>query len=289
MKKFVNLFIAAMVMCAGVGLTSCGEGSEGEDVITPVEKPEEKIETGHYTLDFDDIVVYCWPESKEKIDKDYEAYKQSVTEALKLNMSKEIKWSEIEAEKERVQKAFDGLKGFEYEVRAAFNIVKYPYGITLKAYKNGKSEAAIDFGKKDITCVKKMPEGTSQLYMVIESAEAAAPSTKEYCQKVRKLYADALKEVLPDAFEEVQGEKGMLNFYNLSNVAGDREELVEKLKKVCDVTVPTFTDEMMQKALEEFPKMHHVMMIELTSYDPFAPAPARSGKEICSRWIGELR
>lgn len=284
MKKFIHVLCVAAVMFAAVGMTSCGE--EGNEIVTP-EEPE-VVEMGHYVLSFEDIDVYHWPDSKEAIEQEYEAYKKTVIEALKLDTDKKYKWSEIEAEKDRLQKVFDGIKDFEYTVDAALNIVNYYGGITLKAYKEGKSEAAINFGQKKLKCLTTAPEGTtSQLYMVIESAEAAAPSAKEYCQKVRSLYADALKEVFTKDFDEVKGKDEMLNFYNLTNLSGDRDEVVKQIKDICDlVDLPALPDEVKQKAQEEFSKMRYLMKIDITSYDPYYHAPSKSDKQILTLTIG---
>lgn len=278
MKKFIHVLFAAAVMCVAASMTSCGE--EGSEIVTP-EKPE-VVEMGHYALSFEEIDVYHWPDSKESIEQKYEAYKKAMIETLKLDTDKKYKWSEIEAEKNRLQKAFDGIKDFEYTVDAALNIVTYHGGITLKAYKEGKSEAAINFGQKQLKCLTTAPEGTtSQLYMVIESAEAAAPSAKEYCQQVRTLYADALKEVFTKDFDEVKGKDGMLNFYNLTNLPGDRDEVVKQMQDICDlVEVPAIPDEVKQKALEEFSKMPYLLKIDITSYDPYYHAPSKSDKQI---------
>lgn len=68
MKKFIHLFISAMVLSVGVSLSSCGE--ESDDVITPEQKPVEKVEMGHYKLEFEKIKIYHWSDSQESIDKD---------------------------------------------------------------------------------------------------------------------------------------------------------------------------------------------------------------------------
>lgn len=279
MKKLADVLMAAVALFAAVCMTSCG----GDVTPEEPEKPE-VIEMGHYSLHFESIVVSNWPDPKESILKDYEAYKKTVTDALKIDTDKNYKWSEIEADKARLQKVFDGLSGFEYPVKAALNIITYHGGITLKAYKDGQSETAIDFGKKDITCIKDIPEGTSsQLYFVMESNEAEAPSAKEYCEKVRKLFADALKDVFTDEFDEVvtKGTVEKHTFYNLANYPGDRDEVVEKMRAICkDVEVPALPDEIKKKALEEYPKMNYLLTIAFTSYDPFVYAPAKSDKEI---------
>ncbi|MCQ2142088.1 MAG: hypothetical protein MJY83_07065 [Bacteroidales bacterium] len=279
MKKIIDVIMAAAVMFAAICMTSCGGNATPDEP----EKPEE-IEMGHYDLQFETISVNSWPDSKESILKDYEAYQKSVTDALKIDTGKKYKWSEIEAEKARLQKAFDELGGFEFKVKSALNIFTYYGGITFKAYKEGKSEAAIDFGKKEITCIKDIPEGTtSQLYFVMESAEAAAPSTKEYCEKVRKLFAEALKDVFTEAFGEVvtNGTMEKHTFYNLANFPGDRDEVVAQMKSICGlVEVPALSDEMKKKALEECPTMNTLLTIVFTSYDPFVYAPSKSDKKI---------
>lgn len=278
MKKLFNLTIAAVMMLAAVSMTSCGEKG------TPDEPGEpEVIEMGHYSLHFESLALSNWPDPKESILNDYEAYKKSVTDALKIDPDKQYKWSEIEAEKARLQKAFDGLPGFSFKVKSALNIFTYS-GITFKAYKEGQSAAAIDFGKKDITCIKDIPEGTtSQLHFVMESFEAAAPSTKEYCETVRKLFADALKDVFSEAFDEVvtKGTVEKHTFYNMANFPGDRDKVVEQMSEICKaVKVPALSDEIKQKALEEYPKMSRLLTISFTSYDPFVYAPAKSDKDI---------
>lgn len=279
MEKFANVIMAAAAMFAAVCMTSCGEKPSPDEPEEP-----EVIEMGHYSLQFESIDVNNWPDSKESILNDYEAYKKTVTDALKIDTDKKYKWSEIEAEKARLQKAFDDLPGFDFKVKAALNIFTYHGGITFKAYKEGQSEAAINFGKKDITCVKDIPEGTtSQLYFVMESFEAAAPSTKEYCEKVRKLFADALKDVFPESFDEVvtKGTVEKHTFYNLANYPGDRDKVVEQMNAICTaVKVPALSDELKKKALEEYPKMSNLLTITFTSYDPFVYAPSKSNKEI---------
>jgi len=278
MKKFTYVLFAAAV---AFGLTACGD----KGTTTPDEPDEpEVIEMGHYSLHFESLALSNWPDPKETILKDYEAYQKTVTDALKIDVDKKYKWSEIEADKARLQKAFDGLSGFDYKVKAALNIFTYYGGITFKAYKEGESNAAIDFGEKKITCIKDIPEGTtSQLYFVMESFEAEAPSTKEYCENVRKLFADALKDVFTEAFGEVvtkvTAEKH--TFYNLANYPGDRDKVVEQIHEICTgVKVPALSDELKQKALEEYPKMNNLLTIFFSSYDPFVYAPTKSEKEI---------
>lgn len=277
MKKISDVIMVAAAMFAAACMTSCGGN------ITPDEPDEpEVVEMGHYSLHFESLALSNWPDPKEAILKDYEAYQKTVTDALKIDTDKKYKWSEIEAEKARLQKTFDELPGFDFKVKSALNIFTYS-GITFKAYKEGQSAAAIDFGKKDITCIKDIPEGTtSQLYFVMESFEAAAPSTKDYCEKVRKLFTDALQEVFTDAFDEVvtKGTVEMHRFYNLANYPGDRDKVVEQMKAICDVEVPALSDEIKAKALEEYPKMNHLLTIAFTSYDPFVYAPTKSEKEI---------
>ena len=285
MKKITYMIMAAAVMSAAVGMTSCTEGNG--NTIKPEEpaKPEEIVEMGHYYLNFESIAVDSWPDPKESILNEYEAYKKTVTDALKIDTDKKYKWSEIEADKARLQKAFNDLSGFDFKVKSALNIFTYHGGITFKAYKEGNSEAAIDFGKKEITCIKDIPEGTtSQLYFVMESYETAAPSAKEYCMKVRKLFTDALKDVFTDAFDEVVTKTDIEKhtFYNLANYPGDRDKVVEQMKKICDIEVPALPDEIRQKALEEYPKMNYLLKISFTSYDPFVYAPSKSDKDILS-------
>ena len=278
MKKFTYVLLAAAV---AFGLTACGD--KGTTAPDEPDEPE-VIEMGHYSLTFESLAVSSWPDSKESIQKDYEAYQKTVTDALKIDVDKKYKWSEIEADKARLQKAFDGLSGFDYKVKAALNIFTYYGGITFKAYKEGESNAAIDFGETKITCIKDIPEGTtSQLYFVMESFEAEAPSTKEYCENVRKLFADALKDVFTEAFGEVvtkvTAEKH--TFYNLANLPGDRDKVVEQIHAICtDVKVPALSEELKQKALEEYPKMNTLLTIFFSSYDPFVYAPTKSEKEI---------
>lgn len=280
MKKIFNVMAVAAMAFAAVVVTSCG--GDGGETIKP-EEPEEVVEMGHYSLYFEDVDIYHWPDSKEEIEEAYEAYKKSVNDALKIDTSKEYKWTEIEADKARLQKAFDGLGNFEFKVKAALNIMTYHTGVTLKAYKDGQSSAAIDFGKKDITCIKDIPEGTSQLYFVMESAEAAAPSAKEYCDKVRQLFADALKDVFADDFELVvtKGTVEKHTYYNLANYPGDRDKLVEQMIAICEkVELPELSDEIKAKALEEYPKMDFLLRITFYSYDPFVYAPSKSDKKI---------
>ena len=127
MKKFTYVLLAAAV---AFGLTACGD----KGTTTPDEPDEpEVIEMGHYSLTFESLAVSNWPDSKESIQKDYEAYQKTVTDALKIDVDKKYKWSEIEADKARLQKAFDGLSGFDYKVKAALNIFTYYGGITFKA------------------------------------------------------------------------------------------------------------------------------------------------------------
>ena len=117
----------------------------------------------------------------------------------------------------------------------------------------------------------------------MESFEAEAPSTKDYCEKVRSLFADALKDVFTEAFGEVvtkvTAEKH--TFYNLANYPGDRDKVVEQIHEICTgVKVPALSDELKQKALEEYPKMNNLLTIFFSSYDPFVYAPTKSEKEI---------
>ena len=282
MKKFTYVLLAAAV---AFGLTACGD----KGTTTPDEPDEpEVVEMGHYSLHFESLALSNWPDPKEAILKDYEAYQKTVTDALKIDTDKKYKWSEIEAEKARLQKAFDDLPGFDFKVKSALNIFTYS-GITFKAYKEGQSSAAIDFGKKDITCIKDIPEGTtSQIYFEMDSFEAAAPSTKDYCENVRKLFADAFKDVFTEAFGEVvtKGTVEKHSFYNLANYPGDRDKVVEQMKAICDgVKVPALSEELKQKALEEYPKMSTLLTIVINSYDPFVYAPTKSEKKILTLTI----
>lgn len=291
MKKFFNLFLSAMAM-SGAALTtatmfaSCGGEDDVEEVLNP-QKPVEKAETGKYSLHFNSIHIDIWPDTNAGIEDQYAAYQKSITDALKVDLNKKYNWSDIEADKDRLTKVFDTFGDFEYKVKSLRNYIKY-YGedITFGALKDGSSYLDLKIGTKNITCIKDVPENaTTQLYIEMSAYETVLTSAKEYCDKVRTLYTEALKEEFTGEYgTEVNGlTRKVSYYYNLANYTTDSLEVKNRVNKICQaVEIPALPDDVKKEAQALSPALPYVFKIWINKYDPKATYPVKSETEVFS-------
>lgn len=280
MKKYLRtmLLLAAAIVSASM-FVSCGD-DETED-LNPGQKedPADKVEMGYYDLDFPSLMVLEWPDSKEEIEKQYDAYKKRIVDALQYEEDKKYKWSEIVADKERLQKVFDGFGDFEYEVRNCGN--KFPYAgqsITFKARKQGAANPDIIFGERKLKCKLNAPENTTCQLVVTLTTVDAVPTANEYCAKLKDLFTDALKDVFKEEYDKVvvSGNIPRTNYYNLYNHTGDAEELKNRVTEACGlVKIPEIPEEVLKDVQAHTPAIFDLFSVTIEAYDPQSGAPHR--------------
>lgn len=291
MKKYLaSILLSAAALTTATMFASCGGGDDDvEDVLTP-QKPVEKVETGKYSLHFNSIHIDIWPDTNAGIEDQYAAYQKSITDALKVDLNKKYNWSDIEADKDRLTKVFDTFGDFEYKVKSLRNYIKYYSGdITFGALKDGSSNLDLKIGTKNITCIKDVPENaTTQLYIEMSAYETALTSAKEYCDKVRTLYTEALKEEFAGEYgTEVSGQTRKVSYYyNLANYTTDGLEVKNRVNKICKaVEIPALPDDVKKEAQALSPALPYVFKIWINQYDPKATYPIKSETEVFSRSI----
>lgn len=281
MKKYLRsmLLLAAAIVSASM-FASCGE-DETDDLNPGQKEPENKVEMGYYKLDFPSLTILEWPDTKsiEEIEKKYDAYKKSITDALKYEDGKKYKWSEIEADKDRLQKLFDGFGDFEFEVQNCANKLSYAgLGTSFCAYKEGSEYRNIDFGEKKIKSKLHIPENTTcQLFVTITTVNAV-PSVKEYSASVKKLYTDALKDVFTDEYGvvETSDKLARTEYFNLANFSGNSDELKNRVKDACDAVkekVPAVPADVLKDAQDS--NINVLFSINIEAFDPKSGDPSR--------------
>lgn len=280
MKVFFKLFVAAMAISATVVMPSCSK-DEAEDA-KENGKTEEQVEMGSYKLSFEDLDVEQWPDTESDVQKRYEAYQKKVTEALNLDLSKKYKWSEIEADKERLQSVFDSLDDFEYKVESCLNYFHHYYGTTLKAMKTNSEYADIDFGAKKLVCTRNIPADVlSQVVITMKSNEASVPSSKEYCTNLRNQFTNALKEFFSAEYGVKESTRNELVYSNLANFKDNSDDFYNSILSACKtVDIPTLAGNIKEDAQNVLPVNAYIFQIDVIAYNPWAPAPTRSDKVI---------
>lgn len=289
MKKYLKsvLLLVAAIVSASM-FVACGEDDKTNE-LNPVQKeePAEKVEMGHYVVKFPSLMILSWPDNQAGIDEQYKAYQKRITDALKYEEGKQYKWSDIEADKDRLQKVFDGFDGFEYTVKACNNHLNYlAENISFGAYKEGSSKADITFGERKITCKVDFNEGeTCQLYVVITSYEATLPSAEEYCANLKKLFTDALRDVFADEYGkvEVSGTSPRTEYYNLANFAGNSDELKERVAQACDdvkMKIPALPENVKEEAQASNAKIPYLFDVTVFAYNLDQASPARTEKVV---------
>lgn len=288
MKK--NLFTLLMMAAAALGtvtMVSCGE-DKTEELDPGQKEPVEEVVMGHYSLSFNSLPIDKWPDTEAGILERYDAYKKSVIEALKIDPDKKYKWSEIEADKDRLQKAFNALGDFDYSVRAVNNYFHF-YGedITFKAIKEGSKEE-INFGEKKLTCkLDVLPNTTLQLRIEIETYEETIPSAKEYTTKLRTQFTDALKEVFAGEYGKEDlvsaSKKKHTIYHNIANSTEKAELLVERVQEICTGVkekVQALPDDIKKDAQTAEPNLPFLFKVDVITYDPNQPYPIKTEKYI---------
>lgn len=293
MKKYLKskLLLAAALVSATM-FVACGEDKTEELDPGQKEEPTVKVEMGHYKLEFPDLVILEWPDKQAGIEEQYNAYQKSIIDALKYEEGKQYKWSDIEADKDRLQKIFDGFQGFEYSVKAAGNFIQYTAGnIAFSAVKDGSTNSGITFGERKIKVnVIKGENETCQLYVVITSYEAKVPSAQEYCTNVKKLFTDALKDVFTNEYDKVEltGSHAHTEYYNLANFTGNSSELKESVTTACDAVVavvPALPENVLQEIQTNNPSIPYIFDITIMAYDLENPVPNRTEKVVFNHKI----
>ena len=285
MKKIIaSMLLSAAAIVSATMMVSCGE--DDDDGQTP-EKPVEKADTGKYSLQFTDIAISNWPDANTGIEDQYEAYQKSITDALNVDLNKQYNWSDIEADKDRLTKAFDKFGNFEYKVKALVNYLHY-YGeeTSFGAIKNGSGYLDLKIGTKNVKCIKEIPDNaTTQLYIQMSSFETEVPLAKEYCAKVRALYTEALKEEFTGEYgsEEKGTSRKVCSYYNLANYTTDSLEVKNRVNEICKaVEIPALPDDVKKEAQAVSPALPYLFKILINKYDPQATYPVKSETEVFS-------
>lgn len=286
MKKFFGVFFV-MIICFSAGLVSCG----GDDPMSGDRKdPSENVEMGTYSIYHPDLTLTYWPDSEAGITEQFETYYNGILAALKVDPEKKYKWSDIEADRERLQNAFDGIGDFEYKVKSCRNYFSVSREVTFGAYKTGSLYPDIDFGGKKLTCKLDVPEdATCQLHIEVTSYETAVPSAKEYNTTVRTLFADALKDVFTEKYG-VHENKTNVEYLNMVNYSGSREEISNRVKSACEgVKIPDLPENVRKDARDvtspSGAKLSYILVINIFSYDPKSSRIIMSEEEIFSHRI----
>lgn len=272
MKKYLRsmLLLAAAIVSASM-FASCGE-DETDDLNPGQKEPENKVEMGYYKLDFPSLMITEWPDTKsiEEIEKKYDAYKKSITDALKYEEGKKYKWSEIEADKDRLQKIFDGFGDFEYEVRNCGNNFSYAGQHTsFSAFKEGAEYADIKFGEKKINCKLNVPENVTGQLMVTITTMDVIPSANEYNTNVKNLFIDAIKDVFVGEYEKIVTKDKFVHsdYYNLADLLNNDEEVITRVKEACNaVKVPAIPEDVLKEAQAYTPGFNFLFNITIEEF-----------------------
>lgn len=284
MKKYFRAFMVTMMtVCFSACLVSCGE----DDVTSSGQKDPEPVvkeSTGTYDLHCPVFVITYWPDSEAGITTQFQSFYDDIAKAVGVDGKKEYKWSDIEASKDKLQKAFDAFGDFEYSVKSCRNYSRLNGDITFKAYKDGNSSADIDFGAKHVKCTLDIPaDVTSQLHIEMKTFELGVPSAKEYLDKVRGLYADALKDVFTGEYGVMKG-IAQVEYLNMYNHTGDRKEISERISKACEgVVVPELPADIKKEAADA--KVKAIFTISVFAYDPHSTSIMKSDEDVFSSKI----
>lgn len=284
-KLFMSmLLLMAAIVSAGM-LASCS----GDDP-KPNEEADEEVVMGKYSLYFPEMSFFYWPDSQDGITEAYELYKKNIVEALGIDVTKEYKWSEIQANAGKIQAAFDQFGDFVYKVKAIRNYLSVSFEVTLKAYSQERNPQKIDFGEKKVICQRDIEEDvTSQFFIEITSYDKAVPSAKDYNDGVRKLFTEALKEVFGTAYGVGEIKYGTM-YSNLANYKGSRADLTAKIKEICDaVAIPEVPENIkadIHTALEDCPgSIPGIISIDIFSFDVTKPRPITTQEYVISKCV----
>lgn len=277
-----------MTVCSSACLVSCVvDGPLPEEQ----QEPAENVKTGAYSVYHPSFTLTYWPDSDAGITEQFEDYYNGILADLNVDLEKKYKWSDIEADKERIQKIFDGIDDFEYSVKSCRNYTSVSRDITFGAYKDGSFYPDIDFGEKKLICKLDVPEDvTCQLHIEITSFEKAVSSAKEYNTKVRTLFSEALKEFFTEQYglhENITN----VEYFNMANFSGSREEISNRVKKACEeVVIPELPADIKKDAQSvnspSGAKLSNIFVISLFSYDPQSNRIIMSEQEVFSHRIG---
>lgn len=283
-KYFASMLLSAAAIVSATMLVSCGEDDDNNGMTPDV--PEVKVETGKYSLTFTSIHISDWPDANTGIEDQYKTYQKSITDALNIDLNKKYDWSDIEADKDRLTKEFDKFGDFEYKVKSLRNYFLYYGGETSLSAKKDGSDQSLKIGTKNVKCIKEIPDDvTAQLYLEISSYETDVPSINEYCEKLRDLYIEALKEEFTGEYgTEVKGQTRNESFYyNMANYTTDGLEVKTRVNKICEaVELPALPDDVKEKALAITPALSYLFKILINTYDPKVPYPIKSEDKVFS-------
>lgn len=288
MKKYLaSMLLSAAAIVSATMLVSCGD--DDNNGVTP-EKPVEEVVMGRYNFHFNSIKIGNWPDKDSGIEDRYAAYQKDIIAALNIDLNKKYDWSVIEADKDRLAKEFDKLGDFEYKVKSVTNYMKY-YGddITFGAIKDGSDKMNPTIGEKKIKCIMDVPENvTTQLHIEMSSFVPMVPSAKEYCDKVRALYTEALKEEFTGEYgtEEKGVSRKESFYYNMKNYTTDSLEVKNRVNKICqEVKIPAVPDDVKKDVQAVSPALPYLFKIWINKYDPNATFPIKSEVEVYYRGI----
>lgn len=274
-----------MTVCIAAGFVSCGE-----DDVTDEQKPVESVDKGTYSVYCPSFIISYWPDSEAGIVTKFEAYYENILNTLKVDEDKQYEWSYIEANKDRMQKLFDGISDFEYSVKSCRNYTSVSGDVTFRAYKNNSSYADIDFGAKRVKCTLDVPaDATVQLQIEMSSVELVVPSAKDYLAKVRNLYIEALKDVFTEPYGNIE-KLVQKQYLNMLNYNGDPKELKERVKKICEaVVIPEIPADVKNDAqsvtTSSGSHLNSIFAIRVFTYDPKSSRITMSYEDVFTKEI----
>ena len=283
MKK---LFMSMLLLMAAI-VSACMLASCSGDDPKPEGETDEEVVMGKYSLYFPEMSSFYWPDSQEGITEAYELYKKNIVEAIGVDVTKEYKWSDIQANAGKIQEAFDQFGDFVYKVKAIRNYLSVSFEVTLKAYSVERNPQKVDFGEKKVICQRDIEEDvTSQFFIEITSYDKLVPSAKDYNDGVRKLFTEALKEVFGTAYGVSEVKHGTL-YSNLANYKGSRADLTAKIKDICDaVAIPEVPENIKAdvQAVKESgtASIPGVISIDIFSFDVTKPRPITTQEYVYS-------
>lgn len=270
-KNLYTLLLMAVALFSAVTIVSCG--IDDDDPIPEPPTPDTP-ETGQYSIYFPELTITYWPDTEAGIVENYEAYKKSITDALKVDTEKKYLLTELLANKDRLQAVYDKFGDYEYKVKSCRNYFVGSFEATFRVYKNKlDSHPEIDFGAKKVRSLLDVPAGSKrQLLVEMVSYEKAVPSAKEYLTNIRNKYTDALKEVFGGEYGTMNDNTLSVTYTNIANLSDNYKEVLANMKTACGaVEVPALPDDIKAEAQavtsNEGARLSDLFNITITSFD----------------------
>lgn len=279
-KNIYSLLLMAVALFSAVTLVSCGS----EDDPIPEPPTPEAPKMGSYSLYFPSLYISGWPDSESGVMEEYEAYTKKIKDALKVDTEKKYLLSDLLAEKDSLQKVFDSLDDFNYTVKSCRNYYVGSQDIRFRVYEeHDDTHPVIDYGTKHVKSTLDLPEGSQrQLFLEIESYDKAVPSAKDYLNKVRELYLDALKDVFSEGYgTDDKSHQNYTTYTSIANCGDNFKEVFANMKKSCDaVEIPALPENIKSDAQAVTSgagsKLSRIFNITITSFDITKTYPNRA-------------